>query len=32
MLAQPAMAVVFAPGESISLGTRERVTAGERLL
>ena len=31
MLAQPAMAVVIAPSEAISLGTRERVTAGEYL-
>ena len=32
MLAQPAMAVVFAPDETISLGMRERITAGEHLL
>ena len=32
MLARPAMGVVIALGESITLGTRERVTAEEHLL
>jgi hypothetical protein len=31
MLARSVMAVAIAPGEEITLGTRERVTAGEVL-